>query len=345
MKRYYKILLVVLIASIIISQLVSCKNRMNDSSLSEFSGDTLKTLQSLQQIDDYPLYVMTYYGDYGFDRLLKSDDSSAPGTDEDNSEQNENFRCTCFSAFGNGEHPIFGRNFDWYHRASLVLFTDPPAGYASVSMVDIFYLGYAQNADLTTLSSRQALLAAPFLPFDGMNEKGVAIGIMAVPYVQLPYDPVKKSLEDLQVVRLVLDYAGSVEHAILLIQNYNIRMDEVPLHYLIADRSGKSAIIEFVNNKIEVFYNTESFQVCTNFIVTNASPPLTGNCWRYDRAYSTLTNKTGAISISEAKAILRDVSQSNTMWSTIYDMKSGEMQIVPGRKYTTEHKLQLEMSE
>ena len=40
-----------------------------------------------------------------------------------------------------------GRNFDWGLHSALVLFTDPPVpgAYASVSMVDISYLGYDPN--------------------------------------------------------------------------------------------------------------------------------------------------------------------------------------------------------
>jgi hypothetical protein len=343
MKKLFKIVLLVSIAAVLISHIASCKSELYSSaedSTSRFSIDTLKTLQSLEKVDDYPLFVMRYYGDYGFDRLLKA------GVVQDaDAHEKENYRCTCFAAFGNGNNPIFGRNFDWHYRASLLLFTDPPNGHAAVAMVDIHYCGYELNPDLSTLASRQGLLRAPFMPFDGMNEKGVAIGIMAVPSVQPPYDPAKKSLNDLAVVRLVLDHAESTEHAIALMRNYNIRMDEVPLHYLIADRSGKSALVEFVSNSMKVLYNSEAFQVSTNFILHQVYPHVLGNCWRYDRAYGTLKNKAGNISMPEAKELLQSVAQNHTMWSAIYNLKSGEVQIIPGRKYNTEHKFSLKMSE
>lgn len=35
------------------------------------TDDQTKTLNSIKQIDNYPLYTMTYYGDYGFDEFLK----------------------------------------------------------------------------------------------------------------------------------------------------------------------------------------------------------------------------------------------------------------------------------
>ncbi len=43
------------------------------------------------------------------------------------------------------EGELLGRNFDWNDHRSLLLFTDPPRRYASVSLVDISYLGYSKN--------------------------------------------------------------------------------------------------------------------------------------------------------------------------------------------------------
>ena len=58
---------------------------------------------------------------------------------------------------------------------ALVLHTDPPGGTATVSVVDISYLGYdrANLAGLDTPAGRRALLRAPLLPFDGMNQHGL----------------------------------------------------------------------------------------------------------------------------------------------------------------------------
>ena len=324
-----------LIVSTIFLTLASCKGGSTPTvDGQDLGAESLRTLQSLQKVNDYPLFVMTYYGDYGFGALLKADRLRSIRTEEEYSlVEKDDWQCTCFAGFGDGSAPVFGRNFDWHHRACLLLFTDPPDGFASVSMVDIYYCGYESNPDLTSMASRADLLRAPFLPFDGMNEKGVAIGIMAVPYVEPPYDPRKKTLNDLEVVRLVLDYAATTDHAISLIKNYNVRMDEVPLHYFIADRSGKSAVIEFVNGEMKVLYNNLQYQVSTNFIFSNYTAPFTGRCWRYDLASGALQSSGGSISMSGARELLRNVSQGNTMWTAVYSLKSGDVQVVPGRRY------------
>ena len=53
-----------------------------------------------------------------------------------------NWTCSLFAALGDDQEFKFGRNFDWEYSPGLLLFTNPLDGYASVSMVDIAYLGF-----------------------------------------------------------------------------------------------------------------------------------------------------------------------------------------------------------
>lgn len=77
--------------------------------------------------------------------------------------------------------------FDWQHRSSMLLYTQPPNGYASVSMVDLYYLGFEGTQDIPW-SKRLLLLATPYATIDGMNECGVAISQNAVPDRKTPID-------------------------------------------------------------------------------------------------------------------------------------------------------------
>jgi len=292
------------------------------------------TLASLKKIDDYPLYVMHYFGDYGFADYLKTGESPGSSLKIHFDESVPEWACTCFAAFGTQSKPVLGRNFDWVNRPSLLLFTDPPEAFASVSMVDLAYFGYNQQNLPDSPANRQRLLETPFLPFDGMNEKGVAIGMMAVPRATSPYDPKKVTIGEIQVLRLVLDYARDVEHAIQLIQKYNVRMEEPPIHYLIADRSGNSVIIEFVDSKMILIRNPEPFQVSTNFIIHQSGAPQKASCWRYRKAYATLSQTNGNVSLEAAMELLKNVSQASTMWSTLWEMQSGHIRIAVGRDYT-----------
>ncbi len=148
--------------------------------------DRTEVVMDLKRVDDHPLYVLHYQGDYAFDDFLKE------GLQEDASFQridDRDWACTCFAALGGAGDLQFGRNFDWNDDPALLLFTDPPDAFASVSMVDAFYLGFDKGEPSADAMSR--LAEAPFLPADGMNEYGVAIAMMAVPFAEGGNDPGK----------------------------------------------------------------------------------------------------------------------------------------------------------
>jgi penicillin V acylase-like amidase (Ntn superfamily) len=288
---------------------------------------------TIVQVDDYPLFVMNFSGDYGFADFLRTGSASLAPHQGQFAAETPSWGCTCFSAMGNTGNEIFGRNFDWYHHSSLVLYTHPSLGFASLSTLDISYLGFSDQTTLEQIRNSPNISTSPYLPFDGVNEKGVAIGMMAVPYAEPPYDPRKVNMNCLQLIRLVLDYASSTESAVSLISQYNYIVDEVPIHFLIGDRNGRSAVVEFVGGEMKVMYNDEPFQVSTNFIIFGSGAPQTTSCWRYNRAYADLKNASGQVDENSAMAMLSSVSQSITMWSAVYNMSSFTAQISPGRKY------------
>jgi hypothetical protein len=239
---------------------------------------------------------------------------------------------------GDEENRLLGRNFDWHFSPALLLFTDPADGYASVSMVDIEYLGFGGelSANITDLplEERRSLLDAPSLPFDGMNEKGLAVGMAAVPAGDMPYDPQKKTLDELEVIREVLDHAGTVDEAIEILGSYNIDMGSVPIHYLIASEAGESAVVEFYNGEMVVFRNEAIWQVATNFLLASTNGNEQGQCWRYDLIEQRLNELEGRVSQKNALRLLEAVSQDHTQWTIVYHMTSGDLEVVMGRDYS-----------
>jgi hypothetical protein len=310
------------------------------TAVNQNSNEREMTLNSLKRINDYPFYTMTYYGDYGFKKYLQTGNwndlsahASITGKDE--------FYCTCFAAMGSDSCRLFGRNFDWNEHVALLLYTDPPDGYASVSMVHLNPLGYSGDDPVDSPGNRRAFLMSPTTPLDGMNECGVAIGMMLVDYADPPYDPEKVTLHAGLATRLVLDYAKNAEEAVELLGNYNIDFGDYPaMHFLISDATGRSAIIEFLDNEIKVIDNTEKWQVCTNFLITGSQAPEHVDCWRYNRAYSKLKACQGNISSGEAMDILSKVAQSppyNTEWSMVYNAKTLEVVTLINRNYSQQY--------
>ena len=155
----------------------------------------------------------------------------------------------------------------------------------------------------------------------------------AVSHAQSPYDPEKVTIGELQLIRLVLDYAASIQEAISLIENYNISMEDPPIHYLLADSTGQSAIIEFVKGEMQVINNSGPWQVTTYFTITGINIPADAPCWRFKTAYETLNLNNGNITENEAINILQSVSVPSTRWSALYNLSNGQVQIATCRDY------------
>ncbi|MBM4431474.1 MAG: linear amide C-N hydrolase [Chloroflexi bacterium] len=302
--------------------------------------EPLRSLASLRQVDGFPLYVMRYYGDYGFDQYLRT------GRRPDAStllEQAYAWACTCFAARDPAGGLVFGRNFDWTTQAALLLFADPPHGYASVSVVDITYLGFGQGRP--SWSDRQQLLKAPYLPFDGVNEEGLVVEMMAVDAVP-GRDPQKMTIGSLEAIRLLLDYAANVDEALALLRQYSIDFGSGPgLHYMIADATGHSVVVEFVRGEMVVLYNEEAWQVSTNFLLSVVRPRgATSPCGRYNMVWSALRVAEGRLLAEEAMSLLQAAAQSSgpspTQWSVVYDTAGQRVLLAMGRRYERVHEFE-----
>jgi hypothetical protein len=295
------------------------------------------------RLDDYPLYYTHISSDYGFDAYRRQGMGTAATSPlADARRPRVPWGCTCFSTARAAEGPLFGRNFDFQHQASLLLYTSPPHAFASLSMVDLYYVGFGTNASLGDLRARPDTLGrAPYYPMDGVNEKGVAIGLMSVPSASPPVDPAKVTLYDLALIRLVLDYSTDADHAVELLRGYNYRPGSQPVHFLIADRGGASVLVEYVGQELKVIRTTEPYMVATNFTVSGSQAPRVTGCGRYDLAYSTLRERNGVLSHAEALGLLSGVAQNMTMWSAVYDLEARSVHLVPGRRYQSVYRFSI----
>lgn len=310
--------------------LVSCSGdkSVNESpgsdNVQRFNPLTLSPGQVVSLSPSLPIFAMRYDGDYGFQNLILK---SQPMRKIPPIEIPEpvDWQCTAFAAFGDTSNPYFGRNFDWIHSGCLILYTDSPYAYASISIVDPYYCAYVDNPSLEELLEGQYLDRAPFYPGDGINENGVAVAYLSAE-ADPPYDPSLPSLSAMQITRLVLDYGEDTEHAISLVQSVNFEIRSVPEHFIIADAAGHSAIIEYVNGAVVVLRNDLPFQVCTNFVLTGSGAPQVSHCSRFDFAYQYLEESEGTIDATEGMNILESVHLNNdvsrTMWSAVYNLQT-----------------------
>jgi len=280
----------------------------------------LSFIEDFRQVDDYPLYVARYVGDYRFDEYLETGVRPRIGS----------FGCTCFASGS-----VVGRNFDFPPNPALLLYTDPVDGYKSVSMVDLGYFDYSMG-DLPVDAS--GLEETPYMPFDGMNEKGLVVTMAAVPFAESPSGK-ERSVGEIAAIRLLLDYAASVNESIELLSGVNVLMADPPIHYLVSDVSGESIVVEFVGGEMKVYRRSE-FSIITNFILTGVDLPEGSPCYRYDLVYDGLLDD--VLSMDVAWGLLEASSQPSTIWSCVYDNENLSVHVVMGCEYGSVHTFNLD---
>jgi hypothetical protein len=255
--------------------------------------------------------------------------------------------CSLFAALDDPDNRLYGRNFDWEYSPALLLYTEPSDGYDSVSMVDIAYFGFdgdkAHSVAGLPLAERQSLLSAPLWPFDGMNEAGLVVGMAAVPAGNMRPDPGKETIGSLGVIREMLDHAADVDEAVAILESYNVDMEGgPPLHYLVADCSGRAVLVEFYRGQTVIMPNENPWHQATNFLRASTGDSAQGHCRRYDRIHETLSAAGGRLDRQEAMDLLASVAQPNTQWSVVYNASDGTIDVVMGRDYASPHSFQLE---
>jgi len=300
------------------------------------TAEEVSSLASLSRIDDYPLYTM--YMDIDYESGMSGAEPPANPARPDGSMR---WACSLFAALGNSDSALYGRNFDWNRSPALLLFTNPSGGYASASMVDLAYFVPEDKQDHLTelpLAERTELLAAPYWPFDGMNEHGLVVGMAAVPDSQVPQESGRDGIGSLGIIRAMLDHARDVEEALAMMKSYNISMEGGPhLHYLLADAAGRAVLVEFYAGELRQIPNSEPWHAATNFTLSAVAGDYRGYCPRYDTLTQRLAEADGELTQSQAMDLLSAVSQPGTQWSIVYGIASGSISVAIGREYAHPH--------
>lgn len=160
--------------------------------------------------------------------------------------------CSSFTAAAEDGSRLFARNYDFSKTNTCIVRTQANEGrHASISTVDLQFLGLDVEKDVEGLANRITCLAVPYIPLDGINDAGVACGIYmtyqggdSVPTDQNTDRP---DLTSTTLLRLILDYADDLEEAVEIASSYDLHDSaKTSYHYMVADASGRSAILEWV---------------------------------------------------------------------------------------------------
>jgi choloylglycine hydrolase len=136
-------------------------------------------------------------------------------------------------------------------------------------------------------------------------------------------------------MRRVLDHAKTTQEAIELLDTYNVAFGPTRGgHFLIADPSGDSAVVEYHGEKAHVIRSQTSWQAMTNFHLANHTDKTDDKSYsRYQKAQKALHATRGVLSAEQAMDVLKQLSVPRTRWSVVFNMSTDEVSIALYQQY------------
>ena len=303
-----------------------------------------KDISTMLSLKEYApgIYTMRIDSDYKLDKILEDgpyDENSVAKWVSENMFWNipigldiSDFGCCSFACTDPSGNHLFGRNYDYKRTDALIFYTEPENGYASIAVTDLAIVNMAGDSkrhEPDSLYGRAFLRAAPLLTSDGINEAGLGVSMLSLDYTDMSQNTGKTGLYLPIAQRAILEKCASVDEAIALLGNYDIKtMVGRSFHIFITDKTGRSVVAEWVDGELKI---VESKQV-TNFFM---SAPERDQCDRYDTIVKRLADRNGVLNSGEAMTLLMDASQNyktnKTEWSCVYDLNNFKLYFVSDR--------------
>ncbi len=339
------------------------------------TDDQKETLATLRDIKGGHLYVMDYTADYKLDELMAGGGASSSLELSEKVLANllslpvtkagvgMDYGCSAFCAKSPEGDVIVGRNFDYRFRSSANvvvrdLFSDT---HESMCISAMPYLGEKYVAG--SLSDGKTDISIPAIAsvyccLDGMNDAGLFIGVLSLRGGgAIQRDSKKSNIVPSLAIRLSLDSCSTVDEAVNMFRNHNFYADgeesENNYHFLIADASGKSVVLEYYRpgegapvkdpKAKDWTLNVLNEDHVTNFYLSEGWQSLGVGQNRYDIIHNRLQEKNRVLTEDEAMDLLQDVMQllnpeeltSNTQWSVVYNLTKRTAIVCVDKDYNT----------
>jgi choloylglycine hydrolase len=241
--------------------------------------------------------------------------------------------CTTFCSL-DGTRVLFGRNYDFEHGTGLVLIN--PRGRAKTAVTRSNPATWqAQFGSVTFNQFGQDQ------PMGGVNERGLVVELMWLDGTQYPAPDTRPIVGVLDWIQYALDRFETVAELLQGIEAVRIA-GRTPLHFLVADRTGDAATIEFLDGTLVTHRGSalraralanSAYEVSLAYLDRrerqgDSAPPFTrGSLDRFARAAELVARAAAEPAASDADAVARAfatleaVKQPHyTRWQIVYDL-------------------------
>ena len=302
-------------------------------------GALIKGANSCVKLDDR-LYYMEYKGDDGFDGLMakggfeKADDMvgyiieflSKGHYKPEVETSKEPYGCSALTVKTPDGSVMMGRNFDFPSAIGLIMHCIPDKGYETITTFNVEFYNFGEDFKPEGFKNQYMCLSGLFVALDGINENGLAIAdLMAGDSIETHQRTSKPDLTTTAAISYMLKNAANVDEALKLLESIDMHSDIGSAHhYAMADVSGRSVVVEYVDNKMVV---TESPAVANHYLCEQKlNVGLTQGDDRYDRLCQRFDQTQGVMSEKQLTDAIAAVSQPQrkgflgTAWTMVMDL-------------------------
>ena len=241
------------------------------------------------------------------------------------------YACTTFCLKNKGE-VLFGKNYDWMIGDGLVFVNK--RGVSKVSSEKDNPAKWVSKYGSVTFNQY-----GWESPSGGMNEAGLVIELMWLDDTQYPGEDERPAIDVLEWIQFNLDTAATADDVVRNSDTVRIA-SAVKLHYLVNDRYGNSATIEFLDGKLvahtgdELPYSAlanDTYDKSLQHAKKNSVAASESSLDRFARAAAKsrefeIRKRSEKEAVDYAFDLLSNVAQKHsTQWSIVYDQKRGRI--------------------
>ena len=236
----------------------------------------------------------------------------------------------CSALFVKNTQMFLGKNFDWYNGDGVVLQNKRGVKKVAYGLDRENVVGWTSRYGSVTFNQ-----VGKEFPYGGVNERGLAIEMLwySDSYYEESGQP---TISELEWIQYNLDNYKTAAEVQFYLDSMNINPIHSKLHYIVADRGGRSFVVDFVNGKAVVSNTEEEFQALTNSNYLESLNYYEANKNNIDfesreseDRFCQLTSRATSIesqTVDGMFSILNGSSQERdnykTYWTIVYDLRN-----------------------
>jgi penicillin V acylase-like amidase (Ntn superfamily) len=253
--------------------------------------------------------------------------------------------CSAFVLSGDNRH-IVGKNYDWNIEDGRIISNGR----------DLLKSSFGTQKPIKWISKFGSVTFNQYgmeFPCGGMNEKGLVVEALWLEETSYPQNEEgKDEIDNMQWIQYQLDCSATIEDVVANDKNLAIHpIAPTAVHYFVADKSGKSLVVESVNGVMHHYFpDAENPALLTNdpydksirllkkckvFGGNLEQPAGQGSISRFIQMAVLIKGGIEANPITQSLAILSKVRITGlTKWSIVYDQDSSAVYFRTASRHT-----------